>query len=312
MLIDNSAAQEFRTCPLLYYYNRIKEGTGLELKPKMNEVTPLDLGSRIHQLLEEYYQELKGQPQGAYVASSNEALENEAQMIMAAYRAKYPQEAFEIVDVERTFKVQLPDLCHKCYSTKLELRDSGGLTCLNCGGWDMRPGRHIYTGKIDVVFRENGILNIMDHKSEKRRSNSNHPRKWAAKDQASLYLWAASQIYKEPIGNFYVNVLKRPSDKLQEGPIFPERQRLERTEEQIKIAVRDLVFIADDIERYKSIFGDNLWPSNREMCTDGTWGDCDFYLPDTYGWSDEIRKEKYQPKTPYLQLEGIEVLRDCK
>lgn len=310
MLIDNSAANEFRTCPLLYYYNRIKEGTGLELKPKMNEVTPLDLGSRIHQLLEEYYEELKGEPRGVYVASQNEALENEAQMIMAAYRAKYPQEDFEIVDVERTFKVQLPLFCPDCYS-EVPFKGEDDPSCLNCKDV-VYPSPHVYTGKIDVVFRENGILNIMDHKSEKRRSNSNHPKKWAAKDQASLYLWAASQIYKEPIGNFYVNVLKRPSDKLQEGPIFPERQRLERTEEQIKIAVRDLVFIADDIERYKSIFGDNLWPSNREMCTDGTWGDCDFYLPDTYGWSDEIRKEKYQPKTPYLQLEGIEVLRDYK
>ena len=54
MLIDNSAANEFRTCPLMYFEKRVAEGTGLELKPVGNEVTPLDLGSRIHELLEEH------------------------------------------------------------------------------------------------------------------------------------------------------------------------------------------------------------------------------------------------------------------
>src|SRR6266581_155483 len=98
MLIDNSAANEFRTCPLLYFENRLAEGTGLELKPRLGEVTPLDLGSRIHELLEEWYKGMLVLP--GYPPSPNEALENEAQMIMAAYRAKYPVENFEIVDVE--------------------------------------------------------------------------------------------------------------------------------------------------------------------------------------------------------------------
>lgn len=311
MELDNSSANEFRVCPLLYFESRIAEGTGLELKPKGNEVTPLDLGSRVHELEEEYYQELKGTPIQAYPPSENAALENEAQMIMAAYRAKYPVEQFEIVDVERTFKIQLPDLCPKCYSSQFVFSDvddgDNHAWCSTCDFY-FPKGRHIYIGKIDVVFRENGVLNIMDHKTQKRRSNSNHPKKWAAKDQASLYLWAASKIYEEEIGNFYVNVLQRPSDKLQEGPVFPERQKLERSKEQIEIAIRDLVFIADEIERYKSIFGNNLWPSNREACTDGTWGDCEFYLIHTYGRDPLILQEKYQAKTPYLKLGDVPIL----
>src|ERR1035437_10161200 len=188
MIIDNSAASTFRECPLKYFESYEAEGTGLELKPTGNEVTPMDLGSRIHQLLEEYYNELHGVAIPPYPENPNAPLELEAQMIISAYRAKYPVEDFNIIDVERTFKVRLPG------------------------------NKHIYTGKIDLTFRENGLLNIMDHKSERRRSNSNHPKKWAARDQASLYLWAASKIYGEPIGNFYVNILKRPSDKMQEGP----------------------------------------------------------------------------------------------
>ena len=315
MLIDNSAANEFRTCPLKYFEGRLAQGTGLEPKSLGNEVTPLALGSRLHELLEEYYNQVRPNPPDGYKEyppSANEALENEAQMIIAAYKAKYPVEDFDIVDVERTFKVQLPDYCPSCYSTAcLITRDMAEQEEAKCEcGTLYRTNRHIFTGKQDLIFRsrENLMLNIMDHKSEKRRSNSNRPQKWAARDQASLYLWAAKAIYKEPIERFIVNILKRPSDKFIEPPTFPDRQKLERTLEQIEIAVRDLVFIADDIERYMRIFKDKQWPSNRESCDNGFW-QCEYYLPCTYGWSPDILREKFQPKTPYLQIEGIETIR---
>lgn len=279
MEIDGSAASAFRTCPLLYYEQYVR---GVELKPKGNEVTPLTLGSRVHELLEEYYCELAGNPRVPYPASDNPALELEAEIIMAGYKAKYPQDEGVTVDVERSFRVALPS------------------------------GRNVLTGKIDRTFTLDGVLNIMDHKTQNRRSNSNHPKKWAAKDQASLYLWAARKIYGDAIdpaqSRFHVNVLVRPSEKLQEPPIFPERQALERTEEQIKIAVRDIDFIADEIERYKALFGDDVWPANHEECTEGNWGDCDFYQPHTYGWSDELLQHRYQPKQEYLHLAGVPIL----
>lgn len=286
MEIDNSAANAFRTCPLMYFETYLAEGTGLELKSEDGKIGPYDVGSRTHELLEEYYNEMKGTPIQPYSPSENERVETECQMIIAAYRAKYPVENFEIADVEKAFKVELP---------------------INIGGYESTH-KHIYTGKIDLVFRQDGKLNIMDAKTERRRSSGNHPKKWAARDQASLYLWAAARIYGEKIENFYVNVLTRPSDKLQEGPIFPERQKLERTPEQLEIAVRDIVVIADEIERYKAMFKNNLWPSNRENCTEGTWGDCEFYLSHTYGWSQDIRDLKYRPKEDYQKLGGIQVI----
>jgi hypothetical protein len=310
MELDNSAANEFRTCPLKYFEGRLAEGTGLEPKSDPKSVTPLGLGSRLHELLEEHYREMQGRPMPPYGSPDNELLETEAQMIMAAYKAHYPQEDFEIVDVERSFRVQLPDICPECYSDiGVDKMDAlPRVVCTECGHMFM-PGRHIYTGKIDVVFRnpENGMLNIMDHKSEKRQSNSNTPQKWAARDQASLYLWAAEKIYREPIERFTVNILKRPSEKFEKPPTFPERQKLERTPEQIAIAVRDLVVIADDIERYQRVFAKKQWPSNREECVSGFYT-CEFYLPHTFGWSVDIQQQKFQPKTEYLHLGEVPIL----
>lgn len=314
MLIDNSMASAFRSCPLLCWETYFANGTGLEQKSNLNEVTPLALGSRIHELLEEHYSELKGVPILPYLESPNIALETEAQLIISAYKAKYPVETFLVEDVERTFKVALPELCPACYGKNTEWIAEdyvvrGYFKCKDCAK-GFTPRAHIYTGKIDVTFRDEGKLNIMDHKSQKATAASNHPKKWAARDQASLYLWAASRIYpNEEIGNFYVNILQRPKEKkVMEGPVFPERQRLERTSEQIEIAVRDIVFIADEIERYKSLFGNNLWPSNREECTKGTWGDCAFYLPHTFGWSEAILQEKFQVKKEYLKLGGVPII----
>lgn len=314
MEIDNSAANEFRACPLMYFEGRLAQGTGLEPKAQVNEVTSLDIGTRVHQLLECHYKEMAGYDGGAYAAPENELLEIEAQMIFEVYKAKYPVEDFDIVDVERSFRVQLPDLCPSCYTLEFVGRSEHEdvwpniVYCKLCDEY-FKTGRHVYPGKIDLTFRnrENGLLNIMDHKTEKRQSRSNSPQKWAVRDQASLYLWAAAAIYKEPIERFTVNILKRPSPKFNEPPTFPDRQKLERTKEQIETAVRDICFIADDIKRYMRIFGDKQWPSNREVC-DNFYGQCDYYLPHTYGWSQDILENKFQPKTPYLELAGVPIL----
>jgi len=278
MELDNSRANAFRECPYKYFEMYEAEGTGLEPVPRIdNEYSALDFGARMHELWEEHFKEMKGDPRPPYPESLNGVLESEAQVVLAAYKAHYPIETFEIVDVEKTFRVALPN------------------------------SHHIYIGKIDLVHRENGILDITDHKSQDASAKSNLPQKWAARDQASLYLWAAEQIYKEPVGNFFVDVAIRPSPKGQRGPQFPERQRLERTPEQIALAIRDLIWVADQIEAMRERFGNHApWPANREECY--TWYPCPYYLPHTFGWSPEIREYKYQPKKEYLQLAGIKVI----
>jgi hypothetical protein len=300
--IDNSAASAFKFCPWKYYEDYVQK---IEPKPRLNnEYTPLEYGAREHELLQEHYQGVS-----LYPAHANDILEMEAQLMIEAYKAKYPQEDFEIMDVERTLKVQLPDYCPKCYHLGYEEIVGGFLQCDYCKHRFVK-GRHIFTGKIDLAVRSlsDGNFYIIDHKTEKRGAKSNLPQKWAEKDQASLYLWAAERVYGERPANFIVNVLTRQSDKGQVGPSFPERQKLERSTANIEHAVRDLVYWADKIEEVQRIFGDTPWPANRDNCYG--WGPCEFSLLHVYGDDTQlIREIKYQPKADYLHLEGVEVVK---
>ena len=296
MDVDNSAANAFRECPTLYYEQYLKEGTGLELIPyEKEEFTPLELGTRGHELMEERYKGIT-----IYPPHPNEALEAEAQVIMAGYQKRYPEEDFKVLDVERPFRVALPFICQKCYGETEEK------WCHNCK--ELSGRQHIYTGKMDLVVENGPKLEIIDHKFEQRSAKSNLPQKWAIRDQATLYVWAASKIYNRRPDeiNFVVNVVRRPSPKGQEPPTFPERQRLERTEAQVSKAVRDISIVACQIEQYKRCFKEGDWPDNREHCF--TWGQCQFYVPCLYGWSEAIRAEKYQAKKPYLTLEGVPII----
>jgi PD-(D/E)XK nuclease superfamily len=309
MEIDNSRAACFRRCPWEYYEQYLRNGIGVEPIPPPGEgYSPLMYGARIHERLEERYTGIL-----KYPPHVNEILELESEIMMQAYQARYPDEPLDVVDVERTFKVQLPDLCPTCYSSEFVVNAQHpgvpeGLLCEACRTYFL-PGRHILVGKMDLVVRNDGLLDIWDHKTEKRGSKSNVPQKWGARDQASLYLWAAERLYPgEPIGNFFVNVLTRQSDKGQVGPSFPaERQKLERTQRAIDIAIRDIIVVADDIERYQRIFKDGEWPSNRENCY--TWGYCDYYQLHRYGEDPAlILEHKFKPKEQYLQLGGIPII----
>lgn len=312
MEIDNSAADAFRECPTKFFNSYLAEETGIEARP-ISEYGPLDLGKRVHELLELHYWSQKcGHALPAnYCPSPNAELEAEAQVIMAAYKQHYPGEDFTVVDVERSIRVELPVRCPKCSSVATAKGIMNGknqplYTCWDYYSFPATP--HIYTGKIDLCVRQpNGTLAIIDHKTEKRTSRNNAPEAWAARDQATLYLWAAERIYGEPIEAFYVNVLRRPDKKI--GPEFPERQKLERTPAQIEKAIRDITLIADHIEDYRSRFANNEWPSYTKNCI-GRYGKCEFFTPCVYGWSDDIRRLQYQPKTPYLTLAGVPILQN--
>jgi len=301
MQIDNSIAAQFRECPWKFYENNLRNDTGIEpIPPEGEGYSPLEFGARMHERLEEYYSNER-----LYPPHVNEILETESELMLQAYKARYPNEQLDIVDVERTFKVALPYHCPQCYN----IPKGVALWCEYCGYGAAFP-QHVLIGKIDLVVRNaEGKLDIWDHKTEKRGAKSNLPQKWGARDQASLYLGAAERLYpKEEIGNFYVNILTRQSEKGQIGPSFPpERQKLERNVRAIEIAVRDIVLVADEIERYKKIFKDGEWPANREKCYDWTY--CPYYQIHRYGEDPSlIIEHKFRPKQEYLKLEGLPII----
>jgi hypothetical protein len=262
---------------MLYFEAYERNGKGIELKPFPDKegYSPLQFGTRGHELMEERYKEMQGNPREPYPSSPIELLELEAQMVMAGYYNKYAHESMNIIDVEKSVCVPL-------------------------------NADHSFIGKMDLVYQREDmdakVYDILDHKFQSRSAKSNLPQKWAARDQATLYLWAAEQIYGVEIGNFIVNAVTRPSEKGLVPPSYPDRQKLERTEEQKRLAVRDIIYIADQISELRAKYGTKeSWPASRENCY--TWGQCEFYAIHTWGTdADVIINEKYQPKTPYLFL----------
>src|ERR1700678_1746304 len=132
MDIDNSMAAAFRRCEYEYFESYEREGTGIEPKPFPGErYSPLQFGSRAHELLENHYCEMGDRAIKVYPSSTDEALEIEAQIMLAGYRTHYPVEYFKVIDVENNFRVQLPG------------------------------SHHFYLGKIDLILEEKpGILDI--------------------------------------------------------------------------------------------------------------------------------------------------------
>lgn len=272
MKIDNSQAVLFRKSPLDYQERYLH---GLERKSASTEISPRDFGTRGHELFQEYYSDMQGKPISPYPESSNAALECEAQCLFALYLNQYPLERFDILDVERTFEVPLVG------------------------------SKHILVGKMDVVINDperDGYISIIDHKFEKRSSHKQSAKAWALRSQASMYFYAAEKIYNKPVNNLLLNLCKRASDKGQVQPEFPPRQTIQRTPEQIELAVRDMIYTADEIERCMELYGfDKPWPSYTENCLGiGDWT-CDYYTLHIYGHTPEILTQ-YEIAKPYLDL----------
>jgi hypothetical protein len=242
--IDNSRANLFRKCPDAFkerYINGLEKDWG-------GAASPFAFGSRVHQLLEEHLLFLKGTPhEPLYPPSQVEAVELEAAAMFASYCAHYPLEPFDVISVEQVFAVAIPGT------------------------------EHIYTGKFDAIIRykDNGLLAILEHKTEKRSALKNLPEAWAARSQVSLYMWAAEILYNERPTHILLDVLRRCSEKGQEPATF-YRDILERTPEQCEQAIQDLVYVADSIEDLERHYDTERWPQNTDNCCIGRWK-CDYF-----------------------------------
>jgi hypothetical protein len=254
---------EWLKCPTFY---KIRRKDNLEL---ITDHSATDFGTRMHELLENRFREMGRLPLVQYPPVGNPALENEAQVMFAAYEQTYPVENFTVLGVEELFEIPIPGTSH------------------------------VYTGKRDLDLRlPDGRLAILDHKTEKRGSKNNLPLAWIVNTQASLYNWALRQAYPgEPVAYFIVDVLTRQSPAGREPATF-RRDYIERTDAQIEDALRNLIYIADQIEEGEKRFTD-WWPANRKNCVMNNWK-CDYFALCHYG-QDESTLRLYQPAKSYLE-----------
>lgn len=276
MKIDNSRAKLWWTCPLAYrerYVNNIE--------PRDRNSDALEFGTRMHQLLELRHLVLRGDER-CPVYLPHATLEAEAQLTLAAYESHYPEEPFDVVDVEKYFEVRLP--CKGCP------HDWGLERLCDC---------HIYCGEFDAIvrMRDSGRLWLLETKTERRGGKDNLPEAWQQKSQVGLYLWAAEQVYGQEFEGILLNVITRQSPKGQERPSF-RRDSLVRSPGQQREAVRNIVWIADQIERNQT---EQYWPTNRNQCVNPMGWRCDYYaLHSTEERSEELVQIKYKEAEKYL------------
>lgn len=234
----------FRRCPDGYkerYINNLE-------KDWHAAESPFEFGRVCHILLEQHFKALGGLPYTAYEPpDANDPIWLECDATLAAYRATYPVEPFDVVSVEQVFEVAIPGT------------------------------EHTYTGKFDGIIRykDNGQLAILEHKTEKRSALKNLPEAWAARSQVSLYMWAAEALYKERPSHILLDVLRRASEKGRE-PVTFYRDTLERTREQSDAAISDLTYVADQIEWLERHWDTERWPQNTNECCIGRWK-CDYF-----------------------------------
>lgn len=299
MTLDNSAFTKFQFCPLAYYERYVQN-----LEPRGDNAS-LSFGTRLHAMLQRYYSET-----GDETPLEDEALEYEAQTMFAAYQQRWPRELddFDIVDVERVFKVGIPQSGprYDCGQVSLvpvnvtppftdEKEFPGCPVCDKpaSGSW------HSLTGKFDGIIRmkSDGRLWVFEHKTEKANGKRNLPEAWASRNQVSLYIWAAEKVYQEPFGGILLNVLTRQTPKGQK-PCFFRRDHLVRTEEQRQQALHDFIYVADQIERL-SRDDWRQWPGNRDNCF--SYYPCAYRDLHLYG-RDENQLVNFQQAKPYLDL----------
>lgn len=280
--LDNSRAKAFNFCPA-----KFQERYVYDIEPIRKTSTAF--GTRMHQLLQQRHEAMKGTSITAFPPCADQAFEDEAQTMFALYEATYPEEPFEIVDVEKFFEVPLPDL-----NPNDMLLDP----------YRLAGNRHTYIGEFDGIVRDKttGTLHLLEHKTERRGSKDNLPDVWASKSQVGLYLWAAEQIYGEKFGSIILNILTRQSPAGREQPVF-RRDNLQRTDSQQLEAVNNIVYVADQVERVKAAYGEGRWPQNRENCVSGFGWHCDFYeihIGDSR--PEDLIQIKFQKAEEYLAL----------
>lgn len=296
MKFDVSQANTFLLCPAMweekYVHKRALDEDQISYLPGWV------FGKRFHKLLEEHYTgKSAGEPLG-----KEQEVEADCQVMLARYKAWYPEEDFEVVEWEKLFEVGLgvprQGVCQCGRGHPVEFMN---IPCPECGEKFIPDYKHSVTGRWDAIVRmkETERLKILDTKTEKRGSKANTDQRWATLDQGSIYVYAGEQVFGEQFDGIILNICTKASPKGQIPPDF-HRLNLERSKDQIQRAVADFCKLGDVMD-YAREHG--AWQHREECVNKMTGWQCEFYQLHTIGESPETLR-KFKQAEDYL-AEGV-------
>jgi hypothetical protein len=299
MRLDNSAFTLYMLCPKMYYERYeadvrevrdrpqvrsenasssagvAEEPTevpvvlrGIELASRSRD--GLDFGTRFHQLADHARLRKMGQDAVGRELDNrdglSEQLHAECDATFAAYEAHYLGSEYTYLESERTHVIPLPNSPHELVV------------------------------KIDGVVRfGDGTIGPLDTKTESK-PGYNFREDWAGRTQASLYLWALTQLYpKERVSRLVVDVVTRGTAR--RGPTFYRLDDISRPQESLDEAIRNVIWVCEDIEESRRT---GFWRSNMNICKQG-WKRCDYYDLHVYGRTLE-NLAKFKPAEAYLDV----------
>ena len=292
LFIDNSSLERFTTCPRSaeYYICRKRESS--------DERVALGFGKRIHRMLEARYefhpnvipaefprtdtsevgtgQRMLARAQQVFadwsVGEEEHRNFSTAVDLITSYNAHYPIEAFEVLRlpngkpaIEVPFAVPIGELE---VNRELLVRNPDGTITLRYVG----TIKVMWTGKIDLIYKREGRIYIMDHKTTSMMGPS-YFREFDLSSQVCGYLWAVSKLLGNvAVAGFIVNALAiRKQTKTGKRFEF-ERYPVPADDSLIAEFVEDVLHDVSDLIEFASR---GYFPKHTKWCV-GKYGPCQY------------------------------------
>ena len=298
MKVDNTMLMAFQKCPL-YYKTRIEDWWTSRFASGA-----LGHGGAVHEGLKVWYQGMKdGLPplvraQAALEAVNSSWPENhpiddfrtkaKALELLVEYFKLYPQETFQILQVEVPFTFELDRFilhCKNCDWTNPPHIGTSGLPrsgCQSCGQ-ELEPIE--YGGIFDVLTQFGGgsqsILYILEHKTTSMLG-ATYFLQWEIHNQVIGYCWGAQQVSGKLIGGANLNSLCLTRG----GNIKFERRLIGVSQSLIDEWRTDVAATCNEIDLARRT---GHWRKSTEQCV-GKYGPCQFHSVHTLVHPDERRR----------------------
>lgn len=291
LLVDNSSMESFQTCPRLAEYTISRR-----LRPSGDRV-PLRFGGIVHRVLEARYRcGLPLYEQTPSVTASMIAIADQefstwqppdgdhrnydtCVSLIQKYGIAYPYESFEIVPlgdhpaIEVPFALPLGVIPFMANAWVQDItRDAAGHLTLHGEPYHKYLDMiHVtFSGKIDMIYRDQGGHYILDHKTASIATNM---AEFELSHQFSGYVWAAENLLSTPIHGICINriVVRKPS---RTGEAFTFERKLIPVQRGTITEWRNdmLYMIADFVEMVRR----GYLPKHTVWCV-GKYGTCPFH-----------------------------------